>query len=117
MVEFRPVKFWRVVEPRESRLVREPRDVSDEAKTFEARVAPVSDPAGADPMRVPVRLPVAEVKKRLVVEAVVAKKLVVVALVPVALVKVRSWRVEDPVTKRLERVVRPEVIPTVPGKT
>ena len=41
-----------------------------------------------------------EVAKRLVLDAVVAKKLVVVAEVPVAVVKVKFWRVEDPVTKR-----------------
>ena len=37
--------------------------------------------------------------KRLVEEAVVAKKLVVVAEVPVAFEKVKFWRVVEPVTK------------------
>jgi hypothetical protein len=58
--------------------------VRDEERTFEARVAPVSVPAGAVPVIFPVRLPVALVKKRLVVDAVVAKKFVVVAEVDVA---------------------------------
>jgi len=38
--------------------------------------------------------------KKLVVEAVVVKKLVVVAEVPVALMKVKFWRVEEPVMRR-----------------
>jgi hypothetical protein len=67
------------------RFERRPTEVSDDARTFEARVAPVSDPAGADPVIEPTRFPVAVVKKRLVVEAVVAKKAVVVAFVVVAL--------------------------------
>jgi len=133
------VKFWRVVEARTMRLVvvappkmvspplsvplpmveealdwkpvRIPRDVRDELTTLEARVVPVSDPAGAEPVmlpvRVPVRLPVPEVKKRLVVEALVAKKFVVVALVPVAFTKVKFWRVVEPVERRLASVTRP----------
>ena len=48
---------------------------------------------------------------------VVANKLVVVAWVPVAFTKVKFWRVVEPVTKRLERVVRPLVAESVPGKT
>ena len=41
----------------------------------------------------------------------VMKKLVVVALVPVALMKVRFWRVEEALTKRVPEVPRPvEVI-------
>ena len=48
---------------------------------------------------------------------VVENRLVVVAWVPVAFMKVKFWRVDDPVTKRLERVVRPLVAERVPGKT
>ncbi len=72
----------------------------------------VAEPALPEtvPVTFPVRLPVAVVKKRFVVEAVVAKKLVVVADVPVAVVKVRAWRVEEPVDKRLPRVARPELL-------
>ena len=40
------------------------------------------------------------VKKRLVVEAVVAKRFVVVAREPVALTKVKFWRVVEPTTRR-----------------
>ena len=39
--------------------------------------------------------PESDAPKKLVVEAVVAKKLVVVALVPVAFKKVKFWRVEE----------------------
>jgi len=41
-----------------------------------------------------------EVENKFVLEALVEKKFVVVALVPVAVVKVKDWRVEEPVTKR-----------------
>src|ERR1019366_4264897 len=84
-----------------------PRDVREELTTLEARVVPVRFPAGAEPVMLPVRLPVAVVKKRLVVEALVAKKLVVVAEVPVALTKVKFCRVVDDVTKRLVVVAPP----------
>ncbi len=60
-----------------------PIDVRDELSTFAASVVPVREPAGADPVIFPVRLPVAFVKKRFVLEAVVAKKFVVVAFVVV----------------------------------
>ena len=40
----------------------------------------------------------------------------VVADVPVALAKVKFWRVEDPVSKRLERVESPAVAVRVPVK-
>jgi len=46
----------------------------------------------------------------------VVKKSVVVAEVPVALRKVKFWRVEEPVVKRLERVVKPPVALRVPVK-
>ena len=57
--------------------------VRDDERTFEASVVPVSDPAGALPVMFPLRFPVAEVKKRFVVDALVAKKLVEVAEVDV----------------------------------
>jgi len=44
----------------------------------------------------------------------VMAKLEVVAWEPVAFTKVKFWRVEEPVTKRLERVVSPEVTVRVP---
>jgi hypothetical protein len=108
------VKFCRVVEPRAKKLVEVasvavrlamvPKEVRDEAVTPAAKVVPVSEPAGAEPVilpvtlpvKLPVRLPVPEVKKRLVVEALVAKKEVVVALVVVELVAVKVWRVVEP---------------------
>lgn len=81
---------------------RVPTLVSEDAVTPAARVEPVSVPAGAlpvmFPVRFPVKLPVPEVKKRLVEDAVVAKKLVEVAEVEVELTAVKFWRVEEPVT-------------------
>lgn len=66
-----------------------PTEVRDEITTFEAKVVPESEPAGAVPeifpVKLPVRLPKALVKKRFVVDALVAKKLVVVAFVLVEL--------------------------------
>ena len=76
MVDCRPVKFCSVDDPLERRL--------------EALIAPA------------VMLPVLrDVEKRLVDEAVVAKKLVVVAFVPVALVKVNLCSVDEPVARKL----------------
>ena len=127
VVELSPVKFCKVVEEVTRRLVvvalplmvnpddvvpppmvedavdwkpeRIPKEVREEVTTFEARVVPVSDPAGAEPeilpVRFPVRLPVPEVKKRLVVEAVPAKKFVVVAFVVVELSPVKFAKVDD----------------------
>ena len=43
-------------------------------------------------------------------------KLVVVELVVVELRPVKFCRVDEPVTRRFERVVKPEVTPSVPGK-
>lgn len=48
---------------------------------------------------------VSAVENRLVDDAVVLKKLVVVALVPVAVLKVKAWRVVEPVTRKLELMV------------
>lgn len=47
------------------------------------------------------------VEKRLVEEAVVAKKLVVVAAEPVAFINVKFCRVVEPVCSAVEKVVRP----------
>ena len=56
------------------------------------------------------------VAKRLVVEALVAKKLVEVAEVVVELMAVKFWRVEEALRRRLERLVRPPVAVSVPVK-
>jgi len=98
--------------------------VSDEVTTFDARVVPVNEPAGAEPemfpvtlpVNVPVKLPVPLVKKRLVVEAVVVKKLVEVLLVVVEFNPVKFWRVVEPVCKVFEKVVWPAVTLRVPVK-
>ena len=89
------VLFPIVEEARTWRLERRPTEVRDEETTFDARVVPVSDPAGAEPVIFPVTFPVAVVKKRLVVLAVVAKKAVVVAFVVVANVAVNDWSVVE----------------------
>ena len=103
-VEFVIVTVARLERPETVRLARVPTEVRDDETTFEARVVPViavpeTDPA--EPVTFPVRFPEAEVKKRLVVEAVVAKKLVVVALVVVLLVTMMSVR-----PLRVERLLR-----------
>jgi hypothetical protein len=69
------VKFWRVVEPF--------------TRAFESVARP-------EPEMLPVE---SEVAKRLVEDAVEAKKLVVVALDPVAFAKVKFWRVVEAVTR------------------
>ena len=51
-----------------------------------------------------------EVAKRLVEEALVAKKFVVVALEPVAFRKVKFWSVLDPRTSRLSTVASPVAV-------
>jgi hypothetical protein len=51
-----------------------------------------------------------EPRLKFVPEMLVAKKFVVVAEVPVALTKVKFWRVDEPVRRRLERVERPETL-------
>jgi len=94
--------------------------VSEEERTFPARVVPVRVPAGAEPVMLPVRLPVTlpviEVAKRLVVEAVVAKKLVEVLLVEVEFKRVMFWKVDEALRRRFERLVRPAVAVRVPVK-
>ena len=52
--------------------IKVPMVVREEVTTFEARVVPVNNPAGAEPVMFPVKLPVPLVKYRLVVLAVVA---------------------------------------------
>ena len=52
--------------------------------------------------------------KKLVVEAVVVKRLVEVALVPVALMKVKFWRVLEPLSKRLAKVPSPVAVKLPP---
>ena len=97
MVLLAPVKFWRVEEPVVERLEK---------------------------------LPVPEVVKlvavRLVKAAVVEKRFVVVAAVPVALLNVKSWNVEEPVTRRLppnlvlpttSRILPVVVVAVVPNRT
>jgi hypothetical protein len=59
---------------------------------------------------------VAVLERRSVVEALVAKKLVVVAAELVERSAVKFCKVEEPVTRRLERVVSPPVAVTVPVK-
>ena len=86
VVEFTPVKFWRVEEPVTRRFgtVRRPVEV----------MAPV---------------------KRLVKVPVVAKRLVLVELVVVELIPVKFWRVEEPRATRFV-VVAVLVIVRPPGK-
>jgi hypothetical protein len=67
-------------------------------------VPPEETPSDADKVRVPI-LPT--VANKLVELAVVAKKLVEVAFVLVALIEVKFCKVEEPVIRKLERVVRP----------
>lgn len=50
------------------------------------------------------------VAKRLVDDAVVAKKLVVVAEVPVAFTKVKFWRVDEALARRLVKLPRPVAV-------
>jgi len=83
-VALRKVKFWRVEEPVTRRFESVP-------------VVNATEPK------------VAFVAKRFVEEAVVAKKLVVVAFVDVELSAVKFCKVDEPVTRRLERVERPPV--------
>jgi hypothetical protein len=93
---------------------KRPRDVSDDERTFDARVVPVRLPAGAEPemfpVRLPVRLPTPDVKNKLVVEAVVAKKFVDVAFVVVALIAVKFCSVVE----LFASIVFAVSVPTVP---
>jgi hypothetical protein len=91
VVEFRPVKFCSVDDPLERRL--------------EALI----DPA--------VMLPVLrDVEKRLVDEAVFAKKLVLVELVVVDCRPVKFWSVDEPVARMLAAVSRELMKPLVAAR-
>jgi hypothetical protein len=103
---------------------RMPSEVRDEETTFEANVVPVRFAAGTVPANAPEMVPavsvpmVAEFALSAVVEArVETKRLVVVAFVPVAFVKVKSCKVDEPLSRRLEKFERPpvavSVVPTV----
>jgi hypothetical protein len=98
VVELSPVKFCKVEEaelrnppvrverPVTDKFASVPTEVREDAVTPAARVFPVKLAAAtepAEPETFPVKLPVPEVKKRLVELAVVAKKFVVVAAVVV----------------------------------
>jgi hypothetical protein len=84
-VEFIAVKFWRVDEPLTLRFANVPRPVD------------VKSP------------PLPVVKKRLVVDAVVAKRLVVVALDDVELTAVKFCKVVEPTTNRSPEELMVEV--------
>ena len=71
--------------PPRVREERVPTEVSDEARTFEARVAPVRVPAGAVPVMLPVTLPVRAPKKLVAVIDGLYREVVEVALVEVEL--------------------------------
>ena len=93
---------------------RIPTLVKEEFTTVLLRVLPVRVPAGAVPemlpVKFPVKLPVPLVKKRFVVDAVVAKKLVEVLLVVVELRPVKFCKVEEPRERKLPNVPRPELL-------
>ena len=130
LVLFKKVMFWKVEEPVERRLpnvprlatVRPPVKFADEEIVWPlispevmAPVWKVLLPLERAPLKVRVP-PFPVVKKRLVLEAVVAKKLVEVPLVEVELRRVMFWKVLDPFNRRLESVVRPAVAVNVPVK-
>ena len=88
VVACNPVKFWRVLDPKERRLLT----VTEPSVEFPAFNT---------------------VAKRLVEEAVVEKKLVLVLLVVVLLIPVKFCKVEEPVAKKLvvvAKVKRAEVV-------
>jgi hypothetical protein len=85
VVELRAVKFWRVDEPLTLRFANVPRPVD------------VKSP------------PLPVVKKRLVVDAVVAKRFVVVALDDVELTRVTFCKVVEPTTNRSPEELMVEV--------
>jgi uncharacterized protein YqcC (DUF446 family) len=127
-VLLRAVKFWRVVEPVTRRLpvvkvsiVFTPvvKWLLSVRRVEEAALPMVTAPQVTLPFTTFRALPAEQgpvARYKLVVEAVVEKRVVVVALVEVLLRAVKFWRVEEPVTRALERVVRPEVMVTVPVK-
>jgi hypothetical protein len=87
LVEFSAVKFWRVLEPVTRRLARVPRPLKN--------VVPK----------------VANVEKRLVLDAVVAKKFVEVALVVVLFSAVKFWRVDEPSESNVPKLPNPVKYP------
>ena len=104
LVLFCAVKFWRVDDPR----VRMFANVPTPVEVIDPPLALVKKRDVLDAVferRVP-RLALAE--NRFVELAVVAKKLVVVAEVPVALVKVKFFRVDEPVARKFEPVTVPD---------
>lgn len=110
-VAFRKVKFCKVDEPVTRRLERvesPPVAVSVPVKLAALEIVWLFIKPEVIAPRV--ALPVVRVvEKRLVLDAVVEKKFVVVALVPVAFTKVKFWRVEEAVIRRLAAVKRPVV--------
>jgi len=84
-------------------------DVAD--AEFAIKCVPVTAPVDViapDSIVLAVSVPrLAFVAKRLVLDAVVAKEFVVVAAVPVVFAKVKFWRVDEPVRRRLASVERP----------
>ena len=110
VVELSAVKLRRVDEPVIKRLARVERPVKVLAplKVFESprrvvEAEPPPQPTQEPTVSVPI---VAVLVLKSVVEALVAKKFVVVAEVPVARTKVKFWRVEEPVERRLPTVAR-----------
>lgn len=100
-VERKPFRKPIVVE------VETPYEVTVKSKVEGHAVLQVLERQREDAVSVPM-LPV--VVKRLVLDAVVAKKFVVVALVPVALLNVKFCRVEEAVAKMLAKVPRVVVV-------
>ena len=108
VVELTPVKFCNVEEPDVRMLVRVPTEVREEATTLAASVVPVRVPAGAVPVMLPVRFPVALVKKRFD-----AKKFVEVAWVVVAFTPVKFCKVLEPLVRRVPSELAPETLNVV----
>ena len=106
-VERKPWRNPRVVE------VETPHDVGVQAKSApvlssvsQPKIPPVQ--VMNDPEAQVLRpKPLMFVPKRLVVEAVVAKRFVVVAEDEVEFMAVKFWRVEEPLARMLEKVPRP----------
>lgn len=108
VVELRPVKFWNVEDPVAKRLERVVRPLV----TFNVPVR-LARAEIVWPLMVPFAIsdPVVKfVEKRLVDDAVVAKKFVVVAELPVAFTKVKFWSVDDDVTRTFVVVAKPLIV-------
>lgn len=103
-VAFRKVKFWRVLDPVTTRLVRVPRvAVSDPTVPLFAKKLVVLAVVAKKVDEV------ALVTFTVVPNILVEKKFVVVAEVPVAFPKVKFWRVLEPSARMLPKVPRPEL--------